>query len=195
MSERTLLASVALFRELYDSDKDIYDVIAQFIKASLLFSERWSVNTTDATKLLRSEFDLALPEAVVGTTLHKRLYKRDGVLTYANGTYSTSRSQLSTSQTLVDELRKLQEKQQAVLNRLTSYIESTVGPLNDEQRELLASCFRDYLFDQDSNSRFSEYISAFIIHSQNDSSLNEQLTAVREGFVLYDGVRRPPEIE
>jgi hypothetical protein len=194
MSERTLLASVVLFRELYDSDKDVYDVIAEFIKASLLFSQRWSVNTTEATHLLESEFELTIPEAVVGTTLHKRLYKRDSLLSFDKGTYSTSNGQLSASQPLVDELKKLRKNQEDVLKRLTNYVENTVGPLNEEQRELLAACFCDYLFDQDTNTRFSENISAFIITSQEDASLTAQLNAVREGFVLYDGVRHSPDL-
>ena len=194
MSERTLLASVVLFRELYDSDKDVYDVIAEFVKASLLFSQRWSVNTTEATQLLNSEFDLSLPEAVVGTTLHKRLHKRDRVLSFGNGCYSTSKEQLSGSEPLIRELQELRKNQEAVLERLTEYVESTSGALNDDQRELLATCFCDYLFDKGTSSRFSEKISAFIIRSQKDSDLTEQLNAVREGFVLYDGVRHSPDL-
>lgn len=194
MSERTLLASVVLFRELYDSDKDIYDVIAEFVKASLLFAQRWSVNTTEATQLLNSEFDLSLPEAVVGTTLHKRLHKRDGVLLFGNGCYSTSKDQLSGSEPLIRELQELRRRQEAVLDRLTAYVESTTGPLNADQRELLETCFCDYLFDKGTTSRFSERISAFIIQSQKESDLTEQLNAVREGFVLYDGVRHSPDL-
>lgn len=194
MSDRTLLASVVLFRELYDSDKDVYDVIAEFVKASLLFAQHWSVNTTEAAQLLASEFELTLPEAVVGTTLHKRLYRRDGVLSFENGSYSTTPELLAASQPLVDELSNLQRTQDAVLARLTKYIEKTVGPLNQHQRELLTNCFCDYLFDQDINTRFSENISAFIIASQDDAELTEQLNAVREGFVLYDGVRHSPDL-
>ncbi len=60
MHERTLLASVVLFKELYDSDKDIYDVIAEFIKAAMIFENKWAFNTTDATQLLSSGFGLTI---------------------------------------------------------------------------------------------------------------------------------------
>ena len=76
MSEKTLLASVVLFRELYDNKKDVYDVIAEFIKAALLFRQKWTINATEAAALLSEEFELTIPEAVVNTTLHKRLHKR-----------------------------------------------------------------------------------------------------------------------
>lgn len=194
MSERTLLASVVLFRELYDSNKDVYDVIGEFVKAAFLFTQKWSANATEVTHLLSKEFELDIPEAVVATTLHKRLHRRDGILSFDRGLYSTSQAQLVHSQKLVDELRKLQQHQADVLARLTGYVETTLGALNSEQRELLAKCFCDYLFDNDLNNRFSENISAFIIKNQADSDITDQLNAVREGFVLYDGVRHTPDL-
>lgn len=194
MSQRTLLASVVLFRELYSDNKDVYDVIAEFIKGALLFAQKWSANTTEAAELLSKEFELSLPEAVVGTTLHKRLYKRDEFFSYENGVYTTSKAKLSSSQPLVDELRRLQGLQQAVLTRLAGYIENTTGELSAEQKEVLSKCFCDYMFDSDLSTRFSDDISAFILKSQNDPDLLGQLNAIREGFVLYDGVRHTQDL-
>ncbi|WP_280570588.1 hypothetical protein [Chromohalobacter sp. 296-RDG] len=194
MTERTLLASVVLFRELYDSDKDVYDVIGEFLKAALLFSQKWAVNATEAAQLLKEEFDLDLPEAVVRTTLHKRLYKRDSVVSFHKGVYSTSQSQLSPSQSLVDELETLRKYQEEIIAKLTSYVESIEGRLDDEQRALLSRCFCDYLFDKDLNTRFSDSVSAFIIANQDEPGFTDQLNAVREGFVLYDGVRHTPDV-
>lgn len=194
MTERTLLASVVLFRELYDSDKDVYDVIGEFIKAALLFSKTWVVNATEVKHLITKEFELDIPEAVIATTLHKRLHKRDGILSYDNRLYTASQPKITESQHLVDELQQLQQHQSSVLQRLTMDVESTQGPLSNAQRELLANCFCDYLFDNDRNTRFSEQISAFIIKTQNDPELTAQLNAVREGFVLYDGVRHTPDL-
>ncbi|NKZ43151.1 hypothetical protein [Shewanella algae] len=194
MTQRTLLASVVLFRELYESDKDVYDVIAEFIKAALLFSQRWSFNTTEAAEMLRSEFEFDIPDAVVSTTLRNRLRKRDDILSYDSGIYSVSRNQLLGSQALVDDLRKLQDQQQGVLACLTTHVESTVGTLTSEQRELLARCFCDYLFDNESNTRFSKEISAFVLRGQGDPNLTAQLNAIREGFILYDGVRHAPDM-
>jgi hypothetical protein len=194
MSQRTLLASVVLFRELYSGDKDVYDVIAEFVKGALQFAQKWSVNTTEATELLSKEFELSLPEAVVGTTLHKRLFKRDEFFSYENGIYTTSKAKLANSQPLVDELRRLQSLQQAVLTRLVTFIESTAGELGAEQKEVLSKCFCDYMFDSDLSTRFSDDISAFVLKSQNDPDLIGQLNAIREGFVLYDGVRHTQDL-
>lgn len=194
MTKRTLLASVVLFRELYESDKDVYDVIAEFVKAALLFSQKWSFNTTEAAELLRREFEFDIPDAVVSTTLRNRLRTRDDILSYDNGIYCVSRDRLLGSQSLVDDLRRLQEQQKDVLARLTSHVESTVGTLAFEQRELLARCFCDYLFDNNANTRFSKEISAFVLRVQGDPNVTTQLNAIREGFILYDGVRHAPDL-
>lgn len=194
MSEKTLLASVVLFRELYDSDKDIYDVIAEFIKAALIFSKKWTINTTEATQLLSTEFDLRIPEAVVGTTLHKRLYLRDSVLTFDKRQYAVVTQKLNSSLALVKELDQLKNQQEALLARLISYIESFRGVLSESRRALLIKCFCDYLFDSRTSNQFSEDISFFIIKSQQEAGFTDQLNAVREGFVLYDGVRHTPDL-
>ena len=194
MSEKTLLASVVLFGELYDNDKDIYDVIAEFIKAALIFCSRWTTNTTEVTQLLKSEFDLCIPEAVIRTTLHKRLYMRDGVLSEDKGHYAVVKSKLDPSHSLVDQLADLRQQQDDLLAKLVSHIEVFRGPLLDSQRTLLIKCFCDYLFSSGRPNQFSEDISSFIIKFQNEPGLSDQLNAVREGFVLYDGVRHTPDL-
>lgn len=195
MTEKTLLASVVLFRELYDSDKDIYDVIAEFIKAALIFGKKWTVNTTEATQLLSCEFELSIPEAVVGTTLHKRLYKRDHVLTIdKGGQYMVVQENRESSRLIIEEFEKVKKQQETLLARLISYVEAYRGTLTEKERTSITECFCDYLFDKSSVTRFSEDISSFIIRSQNEPGFTEQLNAVREGFVLYDGVRHTSDL-
>lgn len=193
MSDRTLLASVVLFRELYSSEKDVYDVIGEFIKGAMLFSEKWAVNATDVTALLGEDFGLQLPEAVVSTTLHKRMYSRDSVLSFENGVYSTSREKLSSSESLTNDLSKLEDQQDLILERLVEFISESTGAVNDNERQRIAECLCDYLFDKDLNTEYSEEISAFILKNQSNKELNKELNAIREGFVIYDGVRHAPD--
>lgn len=194
MTEKTLLASVVLFRELYDSDKDIYDVIAEFIKAALIFGQKWTVNTTEATRLLSREFELSIPEAVVGTTLHKRLYKRDHVLTFDKGQYMVVQEKRESSRPIIEEFEKVKKQQETLLARLISYVEAYRGTLTETERTSITECFCDYLFDKSSVTRFSKDISTFIIGSQDEPGFTDQLNAVREGFVLYDGVRHTSDL-
>jgi len=62
MQINKLLASVVLFRELYDEGKDIYDVIGALFKAAITFEKKWAFNTTEATELLETTFGFNIPE-------------------------------------------------------------------------------------------------------------------------------------
>lgn len=194
MHERTLLASVVLFKELYDSDKDIYDVIAEFIKAAMIFENKWAFNTTEATQLLSSGFGLSIPEAVIATTLRNRLLKRDQILSHENGFYSLTDERLKHSQSVIQEFDLLKKTQSAILDSLFAYVERREGPLSRENTNELSKCFCDYLFGNGSQAKYANYVSPFIIENQNKSDFTKSLNAVREGSVLYNGVRYTPDL-
>lgn len=194
MHEKTLLASVVLFKELYDSDKDIYDVIAEFIKSAMIFENKWAFNTTEATQLLSSSFGLTIPEAVIGTTLRNRLLKRDQVLSHKNGVYSLADEQLKNSQSIIKEFENLKQTQSSILDDLFVYVENREGLLSEENKNDLSKYFCNYLFSNNSQTKYANYVSSFIIENQHKKDFTECLNAVREGSVLYDGVRYTPDL-
>ncbi|HNE05596.1 MAG TPA: hypothetical protein PLT08_13805 [Anaerolineales bacterium] len=78
--ESKLLASLTVFRELYDKQKDVYGVIAEFLKEVIVKNGKRKFNTTEITNLLNNSFDFSLPEAVVNTAIKRlNLPKEDGV--------------------------------------------------------------------------------------------------------------------
>ncbi len=194
MHERTLLASVVLFKELYDSDKDIYDVIAEFIKAAMIFENRWAFNTTEATQLLSSGFGLSIPEAVIATTLRNRLLKRDQILSHENGVYSLVDEQLKNSQSIIQEFDVLKQTQSSILDDLFVYVAKREGLLSEENKNDLSKCFCDYLFGNGSQAKYANHVSSFIIKNQHKRDFTKNLNAVREGSVLYNGVRYTPDL-
>ncbi len=88
MQTNKLLSSVVLFRELYDSDRDVYDIIGELIKTAIAYEKKWSFDTTEATHLLDNIFGFKMPEAVVKTVLKNRLTKRENILTFKEGKYN-----------------------------------------------------------------------------------------------------------
>lgn len=194
MYEKTLLASVVLFKELYDSDKDIYDVIAEFIKSAMIFESKWAFNTTEATQLLSSSFGLTIPEAVITTTLRKRLLKRDQILSHENGVYSLTDEQLKNSQSILQEFDMLKQTQSSILEDLFVYVENREGLLSEESKNDLSKCFCDYLFGNGSHAKYANHVSSFIIENQHKRDFTKNLNAVREGSVLYNGVRYTPDL-
>lgn len=77
--ESKLLASLVIFRELFDKQKDIYSVIAEFLKEIIVIYGKHQFNLTEITNLLNNTFDFSLPEAVVNTALKRlSLLKENG---------------------------------------------------------------------------------------------------------------------
>ena len=75
MTDQKLLASIVLFRGLYDNNKDIYDVLSEFIRATILLNMKWSFNSTEITLDLENTFGFNIPEAVIKSCLKNRLQK------------------------------------------------------------------------------------------------------------------------
>lgn len=193
MVNRALLASVALFGELYDENKDVYAVVAEFIKGAVAFGKRWSFTPTDATMMLGNEFGLTIPEAVVSTAL-KRLAKKETTFTFDKGIYTVSQENMEGMVTLVADFNELRQQQDAVIQEFISYVEQYRGSLDESRKATLAADFCKYLFDEDVAVRHAEDISAFIVKSQKEPDLTKRLNTIREGFVFYEGVRHTPDV-
>ncbi len=101
MKDQRLLASAALFRELYDNNKDIYDVISEFIRASILLNSTWSFDATKCTQDLETTFGFQIPDAVIKTCLKNRL-KRLGEIELENGVYAVT-NKLDRSKSIQNE--------------------------------------------------------------------------------------------
>jgi hypothetical protein len=65
----TSLASLAVFRELYNSQTDVYGVIGKFINEIISSKGKYSFSLTEITNLLNENFGFNLPEAVVSTSI------------------------------------------------------------------------------------------------------------------------------
>lgn len=190
MQENKLLASVVLFRELYDRDKDIYDVIGALIKAAILFEEKWAFNTTEAAQLLESSFGFQIPEAVVKTVLRNRLKNKENILAFDNGVYSLVSKKLEDATLLSSELAATKNKQEEITNDLVTYIsERSIHLINENERAEIVDSFSAYLLDSDTTNKYSGLISSYIIERQATADFTDSLNAVREGFVFYNGVR------
>ena len=74
MIDKNLIASVALFSELYNSDtyKNIPEIIAEFIRGAVIFENKLSFNSTELKDLLNRIYGFDIPESVIRTTLQNK---------------------------------------------------------------------------------------------------------------------------
>lgn len=195
MQDNKLLASVVLFRELYDGDKDIYDVIAELIKAAIFFEKKHAFNTTEAVMLIENTFGFQIPESVVKTVLKNRLKNKEQVISFENGIYTLGNEVEINSSKLSDDLEAIQEKQNRIISDLIGYIEfSSHSNIGDDEKSIITDSFVAYLLDEAVDEKYTDYISSYIISKQEIDGFTEVLNAVREGFVLYNGVRYTPDL-
>lgn len=187
MEDQRLLASAALFRQLHDNKKDVYDVLGQFIKSSINISSLWSFNVTQCAHGLEKDFGFKVPEAVIKTCLRNRL-KRAGDLTSINGIYSVTQ-QFERSDTLGLAYREIKSEQDFIKLKLIEHVEvCTSEKLTDQKREALASDFYAYFTGGLKGCQNSVYISQFIVKNSKDYEFTKKLNSVEEGLIIYSGI-------
>ena len=81
-----LLASVTVVRELYDSEKSLYDVLEKFINEIIYRNKLYSFTAKNITDFLNKEYSFKLNESIVKTCLKRMKFVKK------NGTYILERS-------------------------------------------------------------------------------------------------------
>lgn len=180
------LASLAVFRELYDNQKDVYGVISEFLKEVISSNNTYQFGLTEITQILNDSYDFKIPEAVVKTSL-----SRLDFLSKNNGIYSVNKP--------VEQIRdkKFQEKQDRIYNsnknvvsHLFSYIEEQKKTvLSETEKELIIKSLCSFMLDESTTQEYSEYIGAFIVKCESEEGLLAQLDTIKEGVVLYTGLK------
>lgn len=187
MEDQRLLASAALFRQLHDKKKDVYDVLSQFINTSIILNKSWHFNVTDVTTQLLKDFSFRIPEAVVKACLRNRL-KREGYLTSAQGLFSVTEI-FDTSDTIISNFESVKDEQEIIKSELIEYVSHTSGKeLDEDSRKELMADFYSYFINGSRDSTNAIYISQFIIKNSKNEQFTTRLNTVEEGLLLYSGI-------
>lgn len=194
MKENNLLASVALFSQLYNNDNynSVTDILGEFIKGVVVSERKWTVSSTELKHLLEEVYDFKIPESVIKTTVKNRLKE---VAILKDGHYQFDQKIKNDFIKIDDAYNSIQAKQNQITAQLANYIESKQGKALTPQDKLeLVNNFTRYLFDGSANERYSKFISAFIIANQATQEFTDSLNLIREGIILYQGVRYTSDI-
>lgn len=189
MEKSKLIASVVVFKELHDNNKDIYDIIEEFLKAAIISNKKWTFSSTEITSIIETEFDFHLPEAVIKTTLKRRLVKSK-FLKLEKGEYLVNNVDLKISPEFETKYETKKNLYRNTEDQFISYIQSTrKKQLEDYEIENVRDNIKQYLLGNGINEEYTQEISSFIVHKQNDKEFQESLNDIREGLVLYMGIR------
>ena len=96
---------------------------------------------------------------------------------------------------LDQEYQRIEEQQNTIFVGLIDYIKSKINfQLSDYDCKSIEDNFRHYLLDNGYNEKYSNYISGYVIANSGNAGFQENLNLVREGVILYQGIRYTSDI-
>lgn len=189
-----MIASVALFSELYDSDRDIYDIIAELIKGAIQVEGRWTLSSTEMVRLFNDVYGFDVPEAVLATAAKKRL-KKEGYLSFNKGIYSATEKLMCATRDIEKELSERKVVYRRIINSLIVYVEKkTKKELDDVKKDNIKNLFNEFLLGHYISDENGKHISSFIVSNQGDKEFVSELNTIKEGLVIYSGIRYTPDL-
>lgn len=183
--DNRLLASLAVFRELYNSEKDVYGIISIFLNDLIKINNLYSFSINEITSKLNDTFEFDIPEAVVRTSLARLKYIEKTKTNYIVNDISKIKNQA------------IDEKQQTILSNNETIIDNLLKFIETEKKISLTSVdkgkvshsFCCFLLDLNNGDEYIEYITAFILKNEADTTFKNQLNLIREGVILYSGIK------
>lgn len=185
--ESKCLASLAVFRELYNNDRDIYSIICEFLKEIITSQAKHQFTLTEITALLNETYDFKIPEAVVNTSLNRfktALIKAEGMFTVSDQTAFNITGKLT------DKHNEIKTSNETIIHNLFNFIETEKKTtLTDDEKTKITHSFISFIIDETTTQIFSDYISAYIVKEKQNANFTKQLNTIKEGVVLYTGLK------
>lgn len=190
LKQITSLASLAVFRELYNSQTDIYGIISRFLNEIISNNGKYNFSLTEITNLLNDSFGFNIPEAVVNTSIGRldHITKERNLFTVDTEFERTSND--------VSSLKDISiQKSSDIVDNLIKYIETEKDIyLEETEKEHVVQSLFSFLMDGVNSEEYSEYISGFIIENSQFETFRNDLAKIREGVILYSGLTHNPNL-
>jgi len=156
-----LLASYALFKGLYDTGKDIFGVIAEYLKKIISNKGLYQFTLDEITQIFNKELESNIPNAVVKTALSRieNINKKGANYTIINTNDYYVWAFNETEQDLI-------KRNDSIIESLISYVEEIKQKrMDEEEKTSLTHSFCNYVLDKQNENENFEYISAFILRN------------------------------
>lgn len=184
--ERKCMASLAVFRSLYNEEKDLYAIIADFAKKLIAEKSLRNFELQEMCYLFEESYGFDLPSAVIKTSL-KRLKK----ILDIRGTFY--KLKVGNSQIEAENVGDLEKHYKAIndniFSQLLHYVEKNSSrKFSNIDIDKLNNAFCSYVIDEDVKSEFKDLISSFIISRSDDEEFKSQLNHIKQGVIIYVGL-------
>ena len=181
-------AALALFQSLFKSHKgDIYTIIERFILAGVKIENLISFSITDVEKILNRQFSIDIPKSVI-----TRCVVNQDTFKYYDDAYHVIKENDEETDKLLKSLAEINDQNDDIVTELYSFIEKRhLVKLSDIEKDAIRELFFDFVEDREAKSENSYFqdVARFIIIKEEDKSMQESLDAIKEGTIIYHGIR------
>lgn len=182
--KRKCMASLAVFRDLYNKKRDIYSVIAEFVKLAIAEKALSSFNLQQMVNVINQEYGFDLPVAVVKRALGKLSF-----LDNNNSSYAIKQDAVFNADEIRDNTIHENAENQKAIESLCDYVQKKTGKdLSVQEKTELCNDFCAFIIDDTTASKYGEHILQFIIEQSNDKEFIEQLNQIKQGVVIFVGL-------
>lgn len=183
--DNRLLASLSVFRQLFNAEKDVYGVISVFLNDLIKTHNLLSFNLNEITNLLNQTYEFDIPSPVILTSLGRLKYLEKSFGSYiVNG---IDKIQVRAIEATQSEITKSNSE---IISKLFDFIEKDrESTLSTIEKEKISHSFCTFLLDENNGNDYIKYITAFILKNEFNPDFKNKLNQIREGVILYTGIK------
>lgn len=177
-----IIASIAVFQNLYNNGNDIYSVLARFVTATINQKNLWSFDITTLRNNLRECFGIDVYESVLKTVIRGRL---GGSISNSNGEYLVKPNTVELEQ-FTTQLSEQSKRYKFVYDALIEYYRSSTN-LQVSDQDIINSFTKFILTDNGQDVK--QLFSRFILSKSGDEYFISCLNEIKEGYVIISGLK------
>lgn len=179
------LASWAVFKRFGENGhKNRYDVLREFIKATIYKHSLKSFTISGLTDMVNDDYAFNLKAAVIAYAIQKLRLEVDGY-----GNFICDPDDYINQRAVIDEIERERIDSTKVLELLFDYVENKRGQqLIPLEKEELVQSFINYILDNSYSDKYAPEISSFVITYKEGNPISVPLESILEGVVSYTGV-------
>lgn len=175
-------AAIAIFKEMYDQKKDVYDIIASLCRDVICIEKLTRFSLPEITNAFNNKFSFSLREPIIKTGLKRLKVNKE------NGIYTVEESFFDQNINNVYDIQSTMNSN--LLDNLYSYVEEKNKTiLKKGEKEQLKQSFFKYLMEQDSSDEYNEIINKYILSVSLKAEYIDTIRKIKEGLLIYDGIR------
>lgn len=183
--QKKCMASLAVFKQLFNSGHNIFSIIAEFVKQEIISNGLTDFTEQKMHDLLLEDNGFDVPQAVIRTAMKKIpfLNCKKG---YAVVSANLTQDECSLFKKQMDEAT---DRREHITKRLIAFAnEKRDSNLTKEEEKELCKSFYTYVVDDKAPVAFSELACSFILENEKDSDLQKYLNLIREGAISFIGL-------